>query len=162
MNTDRFLRRKWTLKAHDKQVVVAKGQVERPEHVLMKALIWALYLPQYDNLQIERRIGDRYKPDVVSLIPDGSPVFWGEAGAVSTKKIQSLVRRFPSTHFVISKWERSLHPYEQIVRDAVVHSNRTAPFDLIRFEERHISAHIDDHNVIHIDFDDVHWVRVEP
>lgn len=80
------LRRKWTLRAHGRQVVFVKKPVESTEHVVMKALIWALYLPQYPDLIVEIPVGDKYKPDVVSLDAQGEPVFWGEAGDVSTAR----------------------------------------------------------------------------
>ncbi len=162
MNSDRFLRRKWTLRAHGQQMVFVKGHGERPEHVLMKALIWALYLPDYGELQVERRIGDRYKPDVIKLDETGSPIFWGEAGKVSTKKIESLTRRFPDTHFAMSKWERRLQAYEDIVQSAVTARSRTAPFDLIRFQTRHVEQHIADNGEITISFDDIEWRRICP
>ena len=41
--SDLLLRRKWTFKAHGKQVVFVKGAKEHSSHVLMKALLWALY-----------------------------------------------------------------------------------------------------------------------
>ena len=45
MTDELFLRRKWTLRAHDRQVVFVKKSYESDTHVLMKALLWALYLP---------------------------------------------------------------------------------------------------------------------
>jgi len=69
----------------------------------MKALLWALYLPHYPELTVEISIGDRYKPDVVALDAQGSPVFWGEAGQVGLTKIRSLLRRHRRTHFAIGQ-----------------------------------------------------------
>jgi hypothetical protein len=51
--TDLVLRRKWTFKAHGKQVVFVRRPIESSEHVLMKALLWALYLPDYPSLSVE-------------------------------------------------------------------------------------------------------------
>ena len=73
MGSDLLLRRKWTLRAHGRQVVFVKRQNESREHVIMKALLWALYLPEYPHLLVETSIGDRFKPDVVQLAPDGTP-----------------------------------------------------------------------------------------
>jgi hypothetical protein len=86
---DLLLRRKWTLRAHGRQVVFVKKPVESSTHVLMKALLWALYLPAYPNLAVETGVGDRYRPDVVALDAQGEPVFWGEAGDVTVAKIRS-------------------------------------------------------------------------
>jgi hypothetical protein len=72
---DLYLRRKLTLRAHGEQVVFVKKKRERIEHVLMKAFLWALYLPEYPDLTVEIRVGDRYKPDVVGLDERGQPTF---------------------------------------------------------------------------------------
>lgn len=153
------LRRKWTLRAHGRQVVFVKKPAESAEHVVMKALIWALYLPQYPDLIVEIPVGDKYKPDVVSLDAQGEPVFWGEAGDVSTAKIRSLARRHKRTHFALAKWATRLDPLAAIVKDAVNGVNRAAPFDLISFPEDAAERFIDDDGVIRISRDDVVWVR---
>jgi hypothetical protein len=75
MASDLMLRRKWTFKAHGKQVVFVKHAKEQSAHVVMKALLWALYLPEYPELSVEIPVGDRFKPDVVALGPDTQPIF---------------------------------------------------------------------------------------
>lgn len=156
--------RKRMLRAGDKQMVFARNPNESAEHVLMKAFLWALYLPQYPDLTVEIRIGDRYKPDVVQMEIDRfgerRPVFWGEAGQISVKKIESLARRFRETHFAIGKWETTLAPYVAIVQEATSKLERSAPFDLIRFPGDSASRFIDCDGVIHITFEDVERVSV--
>ena len=65
MDQDLMLRRKWTFKAHGKQIVLVKKRNEQSRHVLMKAFLWALYLPSFPRLTVEVGIGERFKPDVV-------------------------------------------------------------------------------------------------
>lgn len=154
------LRRKWTLRAHGRQVVFVKRPVESTEHVVMKALIWALYLPQYPDLTVEISIGDKYKPDVVGLDARREPVFWGEAGDVSTAKIRSLARRYKRTHFALAKWRTRLEPLAAIVADALDGLNRSAPVDLISFPEDAAERFIDDDGVIRVSHDDLVWVRL--
>ena len=132
----------------------------------MKALLWALYLPAYPNMSVEINIGDKYKPDVVAFAPaaqlrEGTPVFWGEAGQVSRGKIESLVRRYPDTHFAIAKWHTRLEPHIAIVEKALSRTHRSAPFDLISFAEDS-ARFVDDKGNIHITHDDIHWVRLPP
>jgi hypothetical protein len=152
------------LRAHGKQIVFARGRNESAEHVLMKAFLWALYLPQYPDLTVEITIGDRYKPDVVQMVTtpfgDLSPVFWGEAGQIGVRKIESLTRRFRETHFAIGKWETGLAPYVAIVEAATRGLHRTAPFDLIRFPADSAERFIDRDGVIHITFADVERVSL--
>lgn len=157
-------RRRWLLKAHNQHIVVVRGSNERFVHPLMKALIWAMYLPDYPNSTIEVRIGDRYKPDVVAFAPDdvrfreNEPIFWGEAGQVGRAKIEALVRRYPDTHFAIGKWNTRLKPYASIIAKALNGVKRHAPFDLISFPE-HSADFVDDDGLIHIHHEDVIWQR---
>ncbi|MEO0565509.1 MAG: hypothetical protein AAF125_25605 [Chloroflexota bacterium] len=134
----------------------------------MKIFIWALYLPDYPNLEIEVRIGDRYKPDVVELDPtqtvrdaNGAVRFWGESGRVGEEKIHSLARRYPDAHLVIAKWEKNLKPLEKMVRDAVDGRARTAPFDLLRFGEGDAERFISEDGVVSLTHDDIDWIRIE-
>ena len=110
MTDELLLRRKWTLRAHGRQVVFVKKAFESDTHVLMKALLWALYLPAYPGLTVEVAVGDRYKPDVVALDARDEPLFWGEAGDVTTAKIRSLTRRYRNTHFALAKWDGARSP----------------------------------------------------
>lgn len=160
MTRDLYLPRKWTLRAHGRQVIFVKKSNERSAHVIMKALIWALYLPQYPHLQVEIRIGDRYKPDVVQLNQHGEPEFWGEAGVVGAQKISSLGRRFRHTHLAMGKWDSNLQPYSDMVQRALRKTTRHAPFDLINFPADAAERFIDAQGNITISFDDVEWIQL--
>lgn len=164
MTSDLHLRRKWTLRAHGQQVVFLKRSNERSAHVIMKALLWALYLPQYPDLKVEVSIGDRFKPDVVSLPaydPFAEPRFWAEAGQVSVDKITSLARRFRQTHFAMAKWSTSLAPFEALVRTALSQTRHAAPFDLLCFPADSADRFIDADGEIHITHADVEWIQLQ-
>lgn len=162
--TDLFLRRKWTLRAHDKRVVFYKKRNESSRHVFMKAFIWALYLPKYPELRVEVAIQDHYKPDVVMLDWQERPLFWGEAGEVSQRKIRTLLRRYRHTHFVMAKWDTRLDPYIDIVQRAEKkqsrHKTRQAPFDLLRFPSDSAERFISPTGQVTIRHDDIEWVRL--
>ena len=160
MGSDLLLRRKLTLRAHGEKVVFVKKHRERIEHVLMKAFLWALYLPAYPGLTVEIPIGDRYKPDVVELDALGRPRFWGEAGKVSVQKIESLTRRYRDTHFALAKWSTDLSPFEEIVEEAIAGLDRDAPFDLLTFPPDSADRFIDDRGRIHLSHDDLEWRRI--
>lgn len=160
MPTDLALRRKLTLRAHGRKVVFLKKPRESLEHVLMKAFLWALYLPAYPDLSVEIPIGDRYKPDVVQLHPSGRPAFWGEAGKVGAGKIASLVRRFPETHFAVAKWATPLDPFVEIVEAALDDRPRRAPFDLLRFPATSGSRFVAADGTVTVSFEDVERVRL--
>ncbi|MBK8024789.1 MAG: hypothetical protein IPK19_26065 [Chloroflexi bacterium] len=147
--------------AHGHKMVIAQGLRESAEHVLMKICLWALYLPQYPDLTVEIRIEDRYKPDVVQLDLTGRPIFWGESGQVSVKKIESLARRYRDTHFAIAKWAMRLDPLEALVREAVDGIRRGAPFDLISIPPDALTRFIDAEGRVSIGWGDVERVRIE-
>ncbi|GAB5518908.1 MAG: hypothetical protein RhofKO_11590 [Rhodothermales bacterium] len=129
---ERALQRKWTLKAHGQQHVFVKRVQESTEHVLMKAGLWACYLPDYPGLQVEVSIGDKYKPDLVALGEDGTPLLWAEAGKVTPAKVASLTRRYPDTMFVLAKWAMRLQSIAAVYQKARDPRHR-APFHLLSF-----------------------------
>ncbi|MFN8372957.1 MAG: hypothetical protein U0694_08775 [Anaerolineae bacterium] len=151
--------RKWTLRAHGARVVFVKGLNESSEHVLMKAYLWALYLPQYPRLTVEIRVGDKYKPDVVQM-DEGKPSFWGESGQVSVEKIRSLARRYRRTHFAIAKWDMRLDWLEATVREALEGLDRSAPFDLLSFPPNSFERFIDKDGTVNLSHEDVEWLRL--
>jgi hypothetical protein len=160
MTKDLFLRRKWTLRAHGEQVVFVKRVNERSEHVLMKAFLWALYLPAYPDLVVEVPVRDRYKPDLVSLDRYGKPRFWGEAGHVSPGKIHSLIRRYRETHFALAKWDTPLDPLIEVAQDGLKEFGRGASFDLLCFPPDSAERFIDDRGEIKVTHADLDWIRL--
>jgi hypothetical protein len=160
MESQLKLRRKWTFRAQGKQIVLVKKHYEKRAHVLMKAFIWALYLPHYPNLTVEVLIGDRYKPDVVALDQQGMPEFWGEAGQTTVKKIHSLLKRYRSTHFAIAKWRASLNPLIHMVKAGLDGLKRSSPVDLISFQEDAAERFIDENGNITIHHRSLDWVRL--
>lgn len=163
MTDDLFLRRKLTLRAHDRQIVLVKRANEHRTHVLMKAFLWALYLPLYPDLQIELGIGDRYKPDVVSLESFDQtrrPRFWGEAGQVSVQKLRSLTRRYRGTHFALARWDVRLDGLVALVSEAITGLRRAAPFDILTFPPDSAERFIDHQGHIHLRHSDIEWRRL--
>jgi hypothetical protein len=159
MDSDVLLPQKFTYQAHGRKVVFVKKAVESPQHVLMKALLWALYLPRYPGLQVEVPVGLRYRPDVVETDAEARPLFWGEAGKVSARKMRTLVGRYRSTHFAFAKWQTDLTPFEGIIAGAVAGKRRTAPLDLICFPADSAERFIDAGGHIRLDLSDLEWRR---
>ena len=168
MASDLLLRRKLTLRAagpdgDERRVVFVKKPAEGIEHVLMKAMLWALYLPQYPEMLVEVPIGARYKPDLVqprpALDPASGPLFWAEAGHVGQKKLERLVKSYPDTHVVIGKWDAALRPHVRIVERALKGRERPAPFEFIRFPPD-VRRFFSDDGRIAIDVDDVEMIVI--
>lgn len=162
MANDLALRRKWTFRAHGRQMIFVKRPQEQTSHVVMKALLWGLYLPKYPDLSIETPLANRYEPDVVSLDADHRPRFWGEAGQVTPTKIRSLTKRYRGTHFAIAKWATRMSPQLAIVKKATAGIERSKPIDLLIFPEHAAERFIDESGMIRVTHDDLEWVRIEP
>ena len=161
---ERALRRKLTFRAHGSSIVLVKRPIESTEHVLQKALLWAMYLPLYPTLRVEVHLPgpSRYKPDLLAL--DGErPVFWGECGVVSTEKLADLLRRYRNTHFVFSKWSaagNATHPFAVFVERALKGVRRLAPVELVVFPAP-LDRYFDELGNITVDPDDVPRQRWE-
>lgn len=163
MDPDLELRRKWTFRAHGRQVVFVKRAREHPSHVLVKALLWALYLPEYPDLIVEVPVaGERYRPDLVAVDADGRPRFWAEAGQVGRAKLRSLARRHPGTHFAWGRWGDRIDPFRALVAEALAGCRRTAPWDLIRFPRDSAARFIDPGGKVRVRHQDLEWLRFGP
>ena len=168
MPNDPIIPRKWKLTAHDQSNVFVWGPRERSVHTVMKAFIWALYLPLYPDLTVEVRADDpRYKPDVVQTddtpniyAVSSDPKFWGEAGKVGKAKIETLVRRYPSTHFALTKWNTPITPVVDQVKRALKGVKRQAPFDIINFAPDSHEQFITSEGYTPIHFDHLEWFRL--
>ncbi len=128
-----FLRRKWTFRSGGRQLVVEKNRLESREHVLMKAFLWALYLPEYPDLQVEIRIGDRFKPDLIARDESGRSIFWGESGKVKPSKIESILRRHREAHLAVAKWDANPKPYAREIEKILRGLRGTRRVDLLVF-----------------------------
>ena len=76
---------------------------ESYEHVLMKALGFAMYVHEYPNLEIERNVGLRYKPDLIATSETGGFDFWGECGLNSIRKTNWVLRHANTRRMVLFK-----------------------------------------------------------
>ena len=144
MDHDLLLKRKYTFRSGDRKIVMVKKPIESHRHVVMKALLWALYGGDYPDLQVEVAIGNKYKPDLVQL-KSGEPIFWGEAGRVRSEKLRRILKRFSHTHFALAVWGADLATLANRVHRATTGIQRRAPVDLIRFptdaDRRFIERH---------------------
>jgi hypothetical protein len=79
---------------------------ESYEHVLMKALGYAMFVGEFPGLEIEQRVGLRYKPDLVArgetefALPFA---FWGECGQTTVRKTAWLLKHAGVERLVLFK-----------------------------------------------------------
>jgi hypothetical protein len=76
---------------------------ESYEHVLMKALGYALFVGDFPQMEIETKVGLRYKPDLVAVGENNQFVFWGEAGDNSFRKTLWLLKHARVEKLVLFK-----------------------------------------------------------
>ena len=76
---------------------------ESYEHILMKALGFAMFIEKYPNLEIEKRVGLRYKPDLIAQNGKRDFEFWGECGQNSISKTAWLLKHTSIKEFALFK-----------------------------------------------------------
>jgi len=76
---------------------------ESYEHVLMKALGYAMFIEKFPQMEIEKKVGLRYKPDLVAQDAAEKFVFWGEAGDNSIRKTLWLLKHARVERLVLFK-----------------------------------------------------------
>ncbi|MGB8507263.1 MAG: hypothetical protein WCD76_02565 [Pyrinomonadaceae bacterium] len=104
---------------------------ETYEHVLMKALGYAMFVGEYTSLQIELRVGLRYKPDLVALNEGGDTAtggarfpFWGECGMVSMRKVAWLLKHGDVNRLTLFKINWAAPAFVKELRAAVAERYR--------------------------------------
>lgn len=65
---------------------------ESYEHVLMKALGYAMFVGKYPKLEIETKLGLRYTPDLIAFNEKNDYAFWGECGQNSIRKTHWILK----------------------------------------------------------------------
>ncbi|HEU4595927.1 MAG TPA: hypothetical protein VFS10_12360 [Pyrinomonadaceae bacterium] len=94
---------------------------ESYRHVLLKALGYALFVGEYPRLEIELRVGLRYKPDLVAR-NDGAGArfpFWGECGMVSMRKVAWLLKHGGVGRLALFKIDCGTGAFVRELREAV-------------------------------------------
>ncbi|HVF28882.1 MAG TPA: hypothetical protein VM943_11610 [Pyrinomonadaceae bacterium] len=95
---------------------------ESYEHVLMKALGYAMYVAEFPALEIEVEVGLRYKPDLVArgdAAGGGRFQFWGECGSVTVRKIAWLLKHGDVERLVVFKINYSVVALASELRAAI-------------------------------------------
>lgn len=92
---------------------------ESYEHVLMKALGYAMFVKEFPHLEIEVRVGLRYKPDLVARETDGRFSFWGECGANSLRKTAWLLKHAKVDKLVLFKIENNVAQLISQIREEI-------------------------------------------
>lgn len=95
-----------------RRVRLWKRAGESYEHVLMKALGFAMYVGEFPHLEVEPEVGLRYTPDLLARRAEAEHrgprfPFWGECGQTSLRKINWLLKHADVGRLVLFKMIRS-------------------------------------------------------
>jgi hypothetical protein len=103
-----------------------KRMGESYEHVLMKALGYAMYVAEYPALEIEPRVALRYRPDLVARAREGADrfLFWGECGTASLRKTAWLLKHSGTERLVLFKIESNIEQLAEELRASIVQRYR--------------------------------------
>lgn len=102
-----------------KRMRLWQRQGESYEHVLMKALGFAMFSPKYPTLEIEVKVGLRYKPDLIARNARGDFLFWGECGSNSLRKTNWLLKHTRTEKLVLFKIGQNLEQFIKQLREEV-------------------------------------------
>ena len=91
---------------------------ESYEHILMKALGYAMFVGAYPNLEIETKIGLRYKPDLIAR-NGGEFDFWGECGQNAIRKTHWILKHTRTEKLVLFKIGFNAEPLIRQLRDEI-------------------------------------------
>lgn len=113
---------------------------ESYEHVLMKALGFAMYFHEFPDLEIEKKVGLRYKPDLVAQNAGGDFLFWGECGANSIRKTAWLLKHARVERLVLFKIGQNIAQLAEQLRAEIPARYRPAgKLSLINFDSEIVS-----------------------
>ncbi len=157
---DIWLPRKWTLRAEFEQQVFINHPGDAPERCVMRALLWALFVPLYPGLLVERLVDDRYRPALVALDAYDVPCFWAEVAPVSGDRVREIANRYRTAPLVIAHWETFPAPLNERACKALRKLRRSAPIEMVTFPDNSYARFISEDGLINITRDLLDWESV--
>lgn len=95
-------------------------------HILMKALGYAMFIGAYPHLEIEVRVGLRYKPDLIARRSGKSFAFWGECGANSLRKTGWILKHTRTEKLALFKINHNVNQLIEQLREEIPEKYRPA------------------------------------
>ncbi len=102
-----------------KKVRLWQRNGESFEHILLKALGYAMFVWEFPSIEIEKKVGLRYKPDLVAQSVNGNFEFWGECGANSLRKTAWLLKHAGVEKLVLFKLSINLNQFVAQLREEI-------------------------------------------
>ncbi len=86
-----------------KRVRLWQRSGESYEHILMKALGFAMFVREFPELEIETKLGLRYTPDLIAFSAQNEYAFWGECGQNAIRKTHWILKHTRTEKMVLFK-----------------------------------------------------------
>ena len=90
----------------EREKLVLESRGDLPRHVALKLLAYVLYRHSHNGLplMIERRVGQRHKPDLVATDPEtGRVSLWIDCGQIETDRLGRIAARNPKAQVLVVK-----------------------------------------------------------
>lgn len=100
--------------------ILESGAGESTRHISLKILAYLIYRGEAAplTLQIERKVGQRHKPDLVALEPETGIIrLWIDCGQIETERLGRIAGKNLQTHIVVVK---STEPEARLYAKAVL------------------------------------------
>ena len=115
-----------TFRLGHRRIKLWQAAGESYEHVLMKALAFSIFTRGNPHLQIEVKVGLRYKPDLIAIAGDGTFDLWVECGMISITKATWLAKHTTARRIVICKIDLNADQFIKQLRTAIASKYRPA------------------------------------
>ncbi len=86
---------------------------------MLKVLGYFLYFSKYPDLKIEKDVGLRYIPDLVSVNEERDFGFWGECGRSSLRKLNWILKHTNTGRLVLFKAGSRQRPFLEKFKQSV-------------------------------------------
>ena len=104
----------------EKKVKLWQRVGESYEHVLMKALGYAMFVGEFPGLEIETSVNLRYKPDLIVVNNEERNFkYWGECGANSLRKTNWILKHTRTEKLVLFKIGQNTEQLVKQLRDVI-------------------------------------------
>ena len=119
--------------------ILESGPGESTRHISLKVLAYLLYRDDAAplGLHIERKVGQRHKPDLAAVEPESGLVrLWIDCGQIETERLGRIASRNPQTRIVVVKptdYEARLYAKASL-RDLPAERERLARIGFVGFD----------------------------
>jgi uncharacterized protein YaeQ len=102
-----------------RSLTLFKHKGEPMEHVLLKALGYALFASLYENLEVDAHLNFKYQPDIVALDATGEPELWIQCGAPDADRLEYALKHTRASRVILITQAPALEPIVQDLKKKI-------------------------------------------